>query len=704
VRTGFYTKRDYPLIKKKQPVSNAWPDIPLRPYSAFKLVFSAFCLFLLIWTLVFYIHFALVSPPSFDGALNLNVAKSLAEGKGYGSYYNEFRLFPKETQTNLPFILPAAIAYAMGGICIFTSQVVNLIYLIFFSWGLYGVIRKMEAAPIAILAVFLALQVPGFKEFGMSGYGEIPALSFLMLGLLLLNLALKKNHLLYSFLGGGALGFSYLTKTVALLWAAPTMALFALLMAARKRSRISLISLGAGFIVPVIGWELYRFFCLGGVEAYIFWWFDQMREILSQSGVHGHLQDTPGFLSKGFTHLRILSEGTGTPLISLLAMWIAPLPLVIKDMLVSWRKGNDSRFFLLGALALIAILYATWWMFITPTEQAWLRRILNGLVLQEVIAILIMSSAARLAWKTFAPRAESVKQAIYSKWHAVMHVAIIFMLGTSTFFLFMRGQVLFLRPPSAAAYAAELEMFEVVHDLPAQARIFGFGWWQAPVIALFSGRNIDDLEQWRIDDVVALPDKYIVMDQYALAIAPKTIAQLQKVYELNPLHISVSGKVFSIVRERTLKSQVNDSNSDIKSFIELDGEDYPHVRGVYEREGNMRWASPEVRILLWRTDENLVSAEVTVPEGLMGFNDDFEKNDPVVLGLFSKGCAEASMDIPKPGRYRIEAQLTCAPEEGGAPIEVLLTLNSHLDPLAIVPDTRSLAFRVHTMELLCRHK
>jgi hypothetical protein len=672
------------------------------PYSLLKNFFIAIVLVFLAWAFVFYLRFALVAPPSFDGAMNLNVAKSLADGKGYGSYYNEFKLFPKEVQTNLPFILPAAIAYAIGGVGIFTSQAANLIYLMFFSWCLYAVLRKLEDIPIAILTVFLVLQVPGIQEFGMSGYGEIPALSFLMLGLLMLNLSLEKSPALYAFWGGIVLGFSYLTKTVALLWIAPTMALFALLALMRKKNRISVLSLGAGFIVPVLGWELYRLLSLGDIRAYAVWWFDQLVEIFSQSGVHGNLKDTPGLLSKGLTHIRILAGETGTPLIFLPAMWIAPLPFIIMDLIESWRKGKDSRFFLFGALSGIALLYAIWWIFITPTEQAWLRRILNGLVLQEIVAVLIISISMRTAWKIFAQRNESIKPAADSKRYSVLLIAAIFLIGMTPVFFFIRGQVVFHSPPSSETYAEELEVFKIVRALPEQARIFGFGWWQAPVVALISGRNIDNLEKWRMDDLLALPEKYIVADQYALAIASGTIAGLHKIYKLNPIHISNSGTVFNIMGERTLKSQVDDSNSGIKSFIALDCEDYSHIRGLYEREGNMRWASPEVRILLWRTDENVVSAEVTLPDGLISFKEGQEKNGPLDLRLFAEGCCDAILKISKPGRYRIEAPLSCPPPVSGSPVEIHLTLNSQLDPKDIAPDVRSLAFLIHSVALARR--
>jgi hypothetical protein len=113
----------------------------------------------------------------------------------------------------------------------------------------------------------------------------------------------------------------------------------------------------------------------------------------------------------------------------------------------------------------------------------------------------------------------------------------------------------------------------------------------------------------------------------------------------------------------------------------------------------MRWASPEVRILLWRTNENVASAEVTVPGGLMAFKIRQEKNTPLNLRLLAGDCCDATMEISRPGRYRIEAPIGCPPSPSGEPFEMTLTLNSQLDLKDISPDTRSLAFLIHSVEL-----
>lgn len=103
----------------------------------------------LVSIIVFYVQTALWSPPSFDGGLNLNVARSLLEGTGYGSYYNGFRLFPIETQTNAPYVFPAALAFGVLGVGLLSSQVVNLGYVVLFALALYVALRRRERPAVA---------------------------------------------------------------------------------------------------------------------------------------------------------------------------------------------------------------------------------------------------------------------------------------------------------------------------------------------------------------------------------------------------------------------------------------------------------------------------------------------------------------------------------------------------------------------------
>jgi hypothetical protein len=80
------------------------------------------------WLLSFLVRYALEATPSFDGAMNLNTARSFIEGHGYGFIYDVF--FPFPAQTDGPFVLPSALLMLIGGVTPLTTQGVNLAYFI----------------------------------------------------------------------------------------------------------------------------------------------------------------------------------------------------------------------------------------------------------------------------------------------------------------------------------------------------------------------------------------------------------------------------------------------------------------------------------------------------------------------------------------------------------------------------------------------
>jgi len=82
----------------------------LKRNIAFTLAFAV-----LVWVLSWYVRTATVAFPDFDGALNLNVSQAVLNGEGYGSFYETFAIFPIQTQTNGPLVLPAAASIALLG-------------------------------------------------------------------------------------------------------------------------------------------------------------------------------------------------------------------------------------------------------------------------------------------------------------------------------------------------------------------------------------------------------------------------------------------------------------------------------------------------------------------------------------------------------------------------------------------------------------
>lgn len=172
-------------------------------------------------TLLHFYAYSTAAPVSFDGAMNLNTAASLARGSGYGFFYDTF--FPFPAQTDGPFILPAALVISAFGISPLTTQAVNLAYVLLFLVAVLALARRIGAPTWAAIATMLAcVSTPGFAEYALNGYGEIPSLTWWLFGILVLGVTVEHPSSLGApVLAGILLSLAYLTKVVALIVVTP---------------------------------------------------------------------------------------------------------------------------------------------------------------------------------------------------------------------------------------------------------------------------------------------------------------------------------------------------------------------------------------------------------------------------------------------------------------------------------------------------
>lgn len=175
----------------------------------------------LAWVLAWYGGVAWVASPDFDGALNFKVSASVIEGRGYGSFYERFALFPIETQTNGPLVLPAAASLWLFGLTPIGLQLVNLVYVLALCALVFACLKR-AAEPrdwvVPVLGAACCLQVPGMAQYAMFGYGEVAAVAWALAALWVLSRGLPQAAPTRLLAAGALLGLSFLTKTVSLIW------------------------------------------------------------------------------------------------------------------------------------------------------------------------------------------------------------------------------------------------------------------------------------------------------------------------------------------------------------------------------------------------------------------------------------------------------------------------------------------------------
>ncbi|MDR3571420.1 MAG: hypothetical protein P4L81_04465 [Candidatus Pacebacteria bacterium] len=619
--------------------------------------------------------------PSFDGGMNLNVAASLARGAGYGFYYDFFYPFP--AQTDGPFILPAALIFRWAGVSVFTSQFVSLVYVVaFFGAAIWLFVTLSAPLWLALLgAIFLSF-TPGFSDVAMNGYGELIVLFWFLSGLVASSVSLSKKTPTFGLTCAGTMfAMALLTKVVAAICVAPVLFLIVAVPRFHSRRRDRIGALALGLAPPILAWETFRLISLGGIMPFNSWWKLQLSQIGSQSGAAQTQHGVMPLLSKANEHLHILSNIINLNYTLLIIYIIIPILLTFAIVFIS--NIAPHRKFIIFSMCSVSSLYFVWWIFVTPTSQAWMRRVFDGIVLQQalIFALAFLHASIIKDGFTLSP-SRTVARAV-SIICAVLAAALVAS-GSER-----------LQRSSGSRFeqtAALVKLAEEVRSLPKDATIFGTGWWKAPVLALFSERKLMNIEHWESKALNDIQEKYLVTDEAAENIAKEEIRKTLDRMEYEKLYHSKAGTVYRIKDVRPYPSFATESESidELASGFDLRITNYSHMRGFYnEASLDPPWARTESAILLRRQNENVLELEFWIPGTLTREY----KQDAPLLHVRSVGCLDENVRSQLNGINRATLRLTCPARAEATPMQIEFSMDDHVPfPRQIDFDSRLLAF------------
>ncbi|NTW40209.1 MAG: hypothetical protein HGA44_10040 [Cellulomonadaceae bacterium] len=165
-------------------------------------------------------------------------------------------------------------------------------------------------------------------------------------------------------------------------------------------------------------------------------------------------------------------------------------------------------------------LYVAWWLAVTSTEKAWLRRITIGLFVLMLAAALLSLLVARLLYRSPRPHG-GLPLPVASVTTAATTLALAVIVA--------QGLGASLDTLTSASRLSEVaEVSDEVADLSAEgADLYGIGWWSAPVVSLYSGVGMENLSQTDYCDpdtlaVIQAGEAYMVWDFYAENLASPT--------------------------------------------------------------------------------------------------------------------------------------------------------------------------------------
>jgi hypothetical protein len=456
------------------------------------------------------LNVAFTEPLSFDGSFNVQVSRSIISGLGYSTSYNGLQYYNSIVQTGPTVILPIAINFLFFGISFESAQLVNTFYLIGLAMAYVYYSRKCLNLrwEIVLVGLIVFIATPQIFNFGMGGYGEIPALFFFQLFLIFLNKWYLKRKKIYWISSAFFAGLSVLTKTVLFLFV-PSIIVSAVYFCISHNVTIKVISRSAAswslfFILPVASFESAKLVKLG-FDGYMTLFNSTGKAILQQAGIISGFKDTVGIFNKIEIHLTWLSAYTGVSRWIILLGFVCFLLLTVILVLKRNHPYIPKELYTpdVTILILTTLSYFGWWLMITPTWKAWHRRIFNGTVLSAISIPIVLATLT----EPIQPCQSMKRKSLYTV------IVTIFLIGA--FCWLCANSPLPLNSGDSKAKKSVLETARYVNSQLQPGVFYGYGWWQSPVISFASGLNFYDLA--KLDPTELEEDetnRYFIADTY----------------------------------------------------------------------------------------------------------------------------------------------------------------------------------------------
>ena len=504
---------------------------------------------------------ALTSAFNFDGAIFAQIAQNLAKNFEYATNY-QGKLFDPIITTGIPVTLPVAICFLFFGESFTAGLIVNAIYLILVAFAIIYYLKKCLRLNnfLILLAIILLYGTPGLFTYGFGLFGEIPMFLYFMLAVISLHKYDDTSRSKFLFWAGLFLGLSFLTKTVILICVPALIfaAVFNFIVNKKLTLRIQIgvkrffqeyMLMPAGFLVPVFVFELYKLFSLG-IAVYLQSWKDQWITILERAGVKQGVLDTHGFLAKFTDRLDKLSSFMGISkiiivflLVVLLISFFAVLSYGVYHF---WKKQNPGKsekiLFSNDVLVLITVTlsYFGWWLVIVPAQTVWYRYIFIGYILLEICLVLIISLLVEYSRK-LAPKTRKVPYILY-RIFTVGYISLL-LVGSGYNFILTKNYLISFK--DTLDKTAVLEAGQYIRNLPENAKIFGYGWWQAPVVAFASGKTFDNLlRNSEMLNAGPVNEKYFVVDYFGYYLDSGVYQNILGQYDNQLVFSQDQGKIF----------------------------------------------------------------------------------------------------------------------------------------------------------------
>lgn len=559
---------------------------------AYKIIWYV-CVGIFVGSVLYRLVFSCIwGTPSFDGAMNLQVPLQMLRNGKFMTTYDGGIVLDSRIQTRLPVLLPIYFMWRLFGINSISALAVNALYIMALLFICFAICQELDASKKGTWIIMGILTiVPCFWIFGLGVYGEVPTLVCFLASVLFLikakeNKKMGRNMALSGFL----FSMAFLNKTVILI-AVPS---FVIVGAYKiiiekslniKKALIWLIS----FIVPIIMVNIYYLIQVGDLDEYLTMGHNEIFSVGKQAGVVSGYSSTPNIIEKFWHHMKILSNS-----FHLLNAYVLTALLIV--ILAAWgyRIVKTKKITYFDIIILTMFSYFGWWLLITPTDKAWYRRIMMGVILLFFVGGIFL---------------EGILRKIRTR-NDFFHIGIIV-------FLFLVSIVHFNTDFATERTVKEdnmelaNEIKKIIEENP-HAKFYGYAWYQAPIVSFFADETFYNILNHKIEN----NESYFISDIYS---SDKDVDAILRNFDTELCMQNGSGKLYKIneinVDSHEFPPELSSvRKNEIKEKEYNVNEEYCGIIGVseYEMTNGARWGTTNVELLLNNIDKNRLHINLQV--------------------------------------------------------------------------------------------
>jgi hypothetical protein len=338
----------------------------------------------------------------------------------------------------------------------------------------------------------------------------------------------------------------------------------------------------------------------------------------------------------------------------------------------------------------VTLSYFGWWLIIVPTQTAWYRYIFIGYILLEICLVMIVSLLVKYSL-TLAPKTRKIPYILCR----VFMVGYIILLVVGAGYNFIHSKNYLISFKDSPDKTAVEEAGQYIRTLPKNAKIYGYAYFQAPVVSFASGRTFDNLlnnsETWNAGP---LNEKYFVVDFYAYYLDPGGYQNIlgqfdnrlvfsqgkNSIYQLNSRPLFAYEDFSDAEKRQVSYSKIDFTRDDLDAF----------VRNVYVDEKNNygKWAQ-EVSGYLFK-----YNGESTLKIDLWFQNLEKYDQNPIELRIYANRVLVYYYPVDHDGLHEILVPLK---NIGGDTLEITIACNSRV---MLEGDDRQLAFFLNELEIV----